>query len=269
MEMRIVDKNNSMDYLKEMTVQSANIAMEVYIAEKCTRLNYSDLWDTKKTDNTGYVTIRRLTAWLNNAPLKSGGIRKGVIDSYIENCKQDFDEEGKWQACCFPSFIQYMKSKLEDKKFTKKKKIADQFTLSFKDEEWFYQTVAVAGLKLSERLYSGNELRTEIAKTLIRSNFQGRKMLDEIGKMVGRSIKFQSYYNDEQQRAKFYELVNSTFKKGILDAFGTLNNSYEYKVYLNFKDAIERQMKKIYSSALPVRNIIKTIPINSKQQSFL
>lgn len=257
-----------MDYLKEMAVQNANIAMEVYIAEKCTRLNYSDLWNTKKTDNTGYVTIRRLTAWLNNAPLKSGGIRKGVIDSYIENCKQDFDKEGRWRACYFPSFIQYMKSKLEDKKFTKKKKIADQFALSFKDEKWFYQAVAVAGLKLSERLYGRNELRTEIAKTLIRSNFQGREMLDEIGKMVGRSIKFQSYYNDERQRTKFYELVNSTFKKGILGAFGALNNSYEYKVYLSFKDAIERQMKEIYSSALPIRNTIKTISINSKQETF-
>lgn len=258
--------NNDMSYLRDMTIQSANIAIEIYITKKCARLNYSDLWDTK-ADKSEYASITRLLAWLNN----NHG-RKGIIDSYIQDNKQDFDKKERWQACCFPSFVEYMERKLEDKKFTKNKKTSEQFAFSFKSEKWFYQTIAVAGLKLLERLYLKDELKTDVAKSLIEANFKARDMLKKVKMEVGRNIKNHTIM-DEKTKFKLSETINSTFKTSILSAFNILHNSYEYKVYLSFKDAIEGQMKKIYLSSLslPGNSIdeIKSLNSNNKQESFL
>ncbi|QSQ10595.1 hypothetical protein H0A61_03005 [Koleobacter methoxysyntrophicus] len=224
-----------------------NTAFEIFIAEQYSRLRYSDLMPDGKP---GLASKTRLVSWLNdNASGKT--IRHGVITKYKNDYPSHF-LDGIWEARYFGFFVGYMKQLLTSKKFIKSRKIADEFSRSFADEEWFWQAVAVAGAKLLEDLYERGGLRTDIAKAYIRQIKLSRELLDNLGRIAGRIAKnCGERYGRESIDAvqgsleTIKDVVESSFKEQLRSSFEIFSNRSEYRIYLRYKEEIRKNFVQV------------------------
>lgn len=223
-----------------------NTAFEIFMAEQYTRIRYSELMDVK---NDAYASKQRLLSWINdNTAGKS--TRAGILTKYRESHPEHF-ENGIWQARYFSYFIHYAYKLLVDKSFVKEEKIADEFARSFKNEEWFWQAVAVLGAKLLEYLYDMNALQTDIAKAYVRQIKLSRRLLEDIGRITGRVAKnySESYGDMEEIDAVMAEIrrnIEETFRQQIALSYQIFKSQKEYQFYQAYKQLIRNDIVQIY-----------------------
>jgi hypothetical protein len=232
-------------YLYKMTEDQikneANIATEIFIARQFSRVHYEDLMSSSSIPE-GCASKNRLIAWINDY-VRGKYKRMGVISRYKYERPEDF-VDGIWQANSFGSFAQFMKDVLTDFKFTRNKKISDEFKRSFLSEEWYWEALSISGLKLLEDLYKHNALQTNIAKAYIRQVILSRELLSKVGLIIGRSTKNHDAGDIQQQLENVFEI---TFKNQLKAAFDIFKNYEEYKIYLKFRKPISNNLKMIYS----------------------
>jgi hypothetical protein len=194
----------------------------------------------------GLASKDRLIKWLNDAKYKGKISRKGIITIYEEKNPQFFID-GIWQAYTFCNFIFFMKENLLDIKYVKKQEIANMFRESFLNEEWYNSAVAVAGTKLLEDLYGKNALLTDTAKAYVRETKLARKMLGDIGKIIGRDGKNHDISNFKEDMTN---IVDCAFKEALKSAFQIYADKPEHKCYLKYEKVIKQNLVDIQNSEL-------------------
>jgi hypothetical protein len=239
--------------IREEILKRYNIAFEIFMAEQYSRIHYSELMDSN-TD--GVLTSKqRLISWINDNT-KGKEVRAGILTRYRLEHPEHF-KNGVWQARFFSYFVYYAKELLTDKTFVKRKEIALEFQNSFKNEQWYWQAVAVLGAKLLEYLYDMNALQTGIAKTYIKQIKLSRQLLENIGRITGRIAK---NYGESYEKDNFDEVksaitliknsIEETFKQQMLLSYQIFKSQKEYQTYLEYKKTIYKDIEKIYYSEI-------------------
>jgi len=249
----VIYKNPEQFYEQEIRreiLNRYNTAFEIFMAEQYTRIRYSELMDVR---NDVYASKQRLLSWINDS-ITSKGTRPGILAKYRESHPEHF-ENGVWQARYFSCFIYYAYKLLVDKAFVKKEKIADEFSRSFKNEEWFWQAVAVLGAKLLEYLYDMNALQTDIAKAYVKQIKLSRRLLEDIGRITGRVAKnYNENYGDDEEinavMAAIRRNIEETFKQQISLSYQIFKSQKEYQLYQEYKQLIRSDIIQIYQKEI-------------------
>jgi predicted nucleic acid-binding protein len=228
---------------KEKDKEEINIAIEIFIAKQYSCVHYLDLMDEIPD---GLVSKDRLIKWLNDAKYKGKISRKGIITMYKEKNPQYFIN-GIWQAYTFCDFISFMKEHLIDVEYVKKQEIANMFRESFQDEEWYNSAIAVAGAKLLEDLYDRNALLTDTAKAYVHGTKLTRKMLGDIGKIVGNVGK---NHDISDFKKDIMNVINHDFTEVLKSAFQIYADKPEQKCYLKYEKGIRQKLIDIQNSVL-------------------
>lgn len=239
--------------IREEILKRYNIAFEVFMAEQYSRIHYSELMDSS-TDEA-LTSKQRLISWINDST-KGKEVRAGVLTRYKIEHPEHF-ENGIWQARYFSYFVHYAKELLTDETFVKKKEIADEFAKSFKNEQWYWQTVAVLGTKLLEYLYDMNALQTDIAKAYVRQIKLSRQLLKSIGKITGKIAKNYrenyGYDNIEEVKEAVFAIkqsIEETFKQQMKMSYEIFKSQKEYQIYLAYRKIIKNDILEIYRENL-------------------
>ncbi|SFE01516.1 hypothetical protein SAMN04324257_00202 [Thermoanaerobacter thermohydrosulfuricus] len=239
--------------IREEILKRYNIAFEVFMAEQYSRIHYSELMDDS-TDES-FASKQRLISWINDNT-KGKEVRAGILTRYKIEHPEHF-ENGIWQARYFSYFVHYAKGLLTDETFVKKKEIADEFAKSFKNEQWYWQAVAVLGAKLLEYLYDMNALQTDIAKAYVRQIKLSRQLLKSIGRIMGRVAKNYGenygYDNIEEVKEAILEIrqnIEETFKQQMRMSYEIFKSQKEYQIYLAYRKIIKNDILEIYRENL-------------------
>ncbi|TCO68244.1 hypothetical protein [Caldanaerobacter subterraneus] len=212
-------------------------------------------------DNPGesFASKQRLISWINDNTSR-GKVREGILTRYKIKHPDHF-ENGIWQARYFSYFVYYAKELLTDETFVKKKEIAEKFQNSFKNEQWYWQAVAVLGAKLLEYLYDMNALQTDIAKTYVRQIKLSRQLLKSIGRITGRVAKNYGenygYSNAEEVKEAILAIkqsIEETFKQQMKMSYEIFKSQKEYQIYLVYRREIKNEISQIYSEGLQLNN---------------
>jgi len=246
--------------IREEILKRYNIAFEVFMAEQYSRIHYSELMDDS-TDES-FASKQRLISWINDNT-KGKEVRAGILTRYKIEHPEHF-ENGIWQARYFSYFVHYAKGLLTDETFVKKKEIADEFAKSFKNEQWYWQAVAVLGAKLLEYLYDMNALQTDIAKAYVRQIKLSRQLLKSIGKITGRVVKNygENYGQDNIEEVKeailaVKQSIEETFKQQMKMSYEIFKSQKEYQIYLVYKKEIRSDISQIYLEESQLRSPIQ------------
>lgn len=132
-----------------------------------------------------------------------------------------------------------------------------QRLISWINEQWYWQAVAVLGAKLLEYLYDMNALQTDIAKAYVRQIKLSRQLLKSIGKITGRVAKNYgenySYDNIEEVKEAILAIkqsIEETFKQQIKMSYEIFKSQREYQIYLAYRKIIKNDILKIYREEL-------------------
>ena len=169
----------------ERGMKEIQIATEIYLAQKCTRIHYADLMDDVPD---GTASKNSLTSWLNDNVRKGELIRRGLISLYKKEMPSHFNN-GVWNALYFSQFVKYTLEKLTDIDFVKNNKIIQLYKNSVHAPLCIDKASSVMGLKLLEELHSLNKLNSVVAKTLLDLNKNNRELLSKNGAIIGRVAK--------------------------------------------------------------------------------
>ncbi|MBE3579001.1 MAG: hypothetical protein IMW83_03885 [Caldanaerobacter subterraneus] len=248
--------------IREEILKRYNIAFEVFMAEQYSRIHYSELMDDSSDES--FASKQRLISWINDNT-KGKEVRAGVLTRYRLEHPEHF-ENGVWQARYFSYFVHYAKKLLTDETFVKKKEIADEFEKSFKNEQWYWQAVAILGAKLLEYLYDMNALQTDIAKAYVRQIKLSRQLLKSIGKITGRIAKNygENYGYDNINEVKEAVLaikqnIEEIFKQQMKMSYAIFKSQKEYQIYLVYKKEIKNDISQIYLEGLQLKGPIQLL----------
>jgi len=239
--------------VKKEVLNRYNIAFEIFMAEQYSRIHYSELMDNSIDEP--FASKQRLISWINDNT-KGKEVRPGILTKYRLEHPNHF-ENGIWQARYFSYFVHYAKGLLTDETFVKSKKIADEFNRSFKNEQWYWQAVAVLGAKLLEYLYDKNALQTDIAKTYIRQIKLLRQLLKSIGRITGRVAKnyAENYGYDNMETVKealfvINQSIEESFRQQLALSYQIFKSQKEYQYYQLYRESIEKDIAQIYRDGI-------------------
>jgi len=209
------------------------IATEIYLARKFVKLRYEELMG----EHFGLVTSRSLVNWLEDH--HTG--RKGLLSYYFESGKEDFDD-GIWNAAYLPKLVLYIKNISLREDIVSNKKKRNEFERSFANEKWVLDASTIIGLKMLEKLYHINSLKTDYANHIVGQNLRLRNLIDGQAKLNARQMKTHNYRIDDLRgniESIFREEQNKMFQ--LLDKTQT----EEYNIFKKNTQYIENNILRI------------------------
>lgn len=234
--------------LATKTIQhEMDIACEIFIA-RGRAIHYADLMDSK---NENMATKTMLVSWLNDFTRNNEVKRKGIINLYKQAFPQHF-ENGKWQARNMVVFVDYAVKRLKDKQLIKDSKRVSQFIESIGDEKWFWQAISIICIKLVEDLFTQNALKSSSAKALIDQIMIYRKMIDDMGKIVGRVGKTKDL--DSELKDRVYQMLQDGAKQSLICAVDALGNYEENAIFEKYQGMIQVSLGQVLEGNVAGRN---------------
>lgn len=238
-------ENAAEEAVKQQILRELDIANEVYFSKYWGAVHYNDLMSDIPD---GTTKKNSLTAWLEDVNRKDSLVRPGIITLYkIERVDQFTGDI--WNARMFCDFVNYTTKKLVDVNFIKDKSKVNEFAYSIQNWEWFWRAMSVSALKLLERSYRADSLKSDIARGYMGMVFRDRMYFQNVGKIVGKSTK--NHESPPDLYCQIKKETQSALRDGFNAEMSISIHHDEYVIFKKWESYITRTLATISRTAIP------------------